>query len=160
MSKAVILSIRPEWCEKILSGKKTIEIRKTKPQLMPPFAVYVYCTKAPKGWLNLGTGQQLDGHVIAEFTCDKIITVDCDSVAPFDKNTKDYIEKDSCVDRKTLWKYTKGFCAYGWHISDLRIFDKPMELSNFTGLKQTRFGGMPYKLSRPPQSWCYAETIM
>ena len=28
MSKAVMLSIRPKWCEKIASGEKTIEVRK------------------------------------------------------------------------------------------------------------------------------------
>ena len=46
---------------------------------------------------------------------------------------------------------------YGWHISDLAIYDKPKELSDFTGLKQTRFGGMPHALNRPPQSWYYVE---
>ena len=46
MSKAVLLSIRPEWCEKILSGEKTVEIRKTRPKLEPPFKCYIYCTLA------------------------------------------------------------------------------------------------------------------
>lgn len=32
MSKAVMLSIRPKWCEKIASGEKTIEVRKTRPK--------------------------------------------------------------------------------------------------------------------------------
>ena len=26
MSKAVLISIRPKWCEKIISGEKTIEV--------------------------------------------------------------------------------------------------------------------------------------
>lgn len=30
MSKAVLISIRPKWCEKIASGMKTIEVRKTR----------------------------------------------------------------------------------------------------------------------------------
>lgn len=42
--KSVILSIRPNWCEKIISGKKTIEIRKTKPKIETPFKCYIYCT--------------------------------------------------------------------------------------------------------------------
>lgn len=43
--KAVLISIRPNWCEKIISGEKTIEARKTRPRLNPPFKCYIYCTK-------------------------------------------------------------------------------------------------------------------
>lgn len=28
MSRAVLISIKPEWCAKIISGRKTIEVRK------------------------------------------------------------------------------------------------------------------------------------
>lgn len=48
---------------------------------------------------------------------------------------------------------------YGWHISDLVIYDKPKELSEFEGLQKTRFGYAPYKITRPPQSWCYVEDV-
>lgn len=44
MSKAVMLSIRPKWCEKIASGEKTIEVRKTRPKMNTPFKCYIYCT--------------------------------------------------------------------------------------------------------------------
>lgn len=44
--KAVLLSIRPEWCSRIFSGLKTVEIRKTRPvSLKEPFKCYIYCTK-------------------------------------------------------------------------------------------------------------------
>ena len=43
MSKAVLISIRPQWCQKIASGEKTIEVRKTKPKLETPFKCYIYC---------------------------------------------------------------------------------------------------------------------
>lgn len=42
MSKAVLISIRPEWCEKIISGEKTIEVRKTRPKMDTPFKCYIY----------------------------------------------------------------------------------------------------------------------
>lgn len=42
---AVLISIRPKWCEKIISGEKTIEVRKTRPKMNPPFKCYIYCTK-------------------------------------------------------------------------------------------------------------------
>lgn len=33
MSKAVMLSVRPKWAEKIANGEKTIEVRKTRPKM-------------------------------------------------------------------------------------------------------------------------------
>lgn len=73
MAKAVMISIRPEWVEKILSGEKTLEIRKHGPNLETPFKCYIYCTKAPKGWFRFSSPPvRLDTKVVAEFTCDKI----------------------------------------------------------------------------------------
>lgn len=42
--KAVLISIRPKWCEKIASGEKKIEVRKSRPKLQTPFKCYIYCT--------------------------------------------------------------------------------------------------------------------
>ena len=52
MSKAVLLSIKPKWCELIANGKKTVEVRKTKPKIETPFKVYVYCTRNKRQWLR------------------------------------------------------------------------------------------------------------
>lgn len=93
---------------------------------------------------NYTTDNFLNGKVIGEFICDRIIDVDCDSVAPFDKASKEYIDNQCCLTRDELFVYTQGLCAFGWHISDLIIYDKPRELSDF-GMK------------RSPQSWCYVE---
>ena len=43
--KAVLISIRPEWVEKIIAGKKTLEVRKNRPKLEAPFKCYIYRTK-------------------------------------------------------------------------------------------------------------------
>ena len=43
--QSVLISIRPQYCELIASGKKTIEVRKTRPKLETPFKCYIYCTK-------------------------------------------------------------------------------------------------------------------
>lgn len=45
MSKAVLISILPNWVEKICSGEKTIEVRRTRPKIETPFKCYIYCTK-------------------------------------------------------------------------------------------------------------------
>ena len=68
MSKAVLISIRPKWCEKIVNGNKTIEVRKTRPKMDTPFKCYIYCTKSDDA--NRLRGSQ--GKIIGEFTCDRI----------------------------------------------------------------------------------------
>lgn len=179
--KSVLISIRPEWCEKIASGEKTIEVRKTRPRCETPFKCYIYCAKAKRiGFdefyadpidADLPFGECGNEKVIGEFICDRIITVDCDSVAPFDKETYEYIDKETCLDRDSLWEYTHGYCAYGWHISDLKIYDMPKELKKFKkihvdcwyadlGLAKRdclECRNEACMLSRPPQSWCYVE---
>lgn len=199
MSKAVLLSIKPQYCELIASGEKTIEVRKTRPKLEPPFKCYIYCTNDYKNyatksnkhefWIgkpinNISKGRYFgNGKVIGEFVCDKIVTVDCDSVAPFDKESGEYIDKETRLDRDTLWKYTNGRCAYGWHISDLKIYDEPKELKEFAAFCDEsenrcatcehylfdndvlngyrRWCGVYHRktLSHPPQSWCYVEEV-
>ena len=46
---------------------------------------------------------------------------------------------------------------YGWHISDLRVYDHPRDLWEFTGLRETKFGAEQVQITRPPQSWRYVE---
>ena len=73
MSKAVLISIRPEWCKKIAGGQKTVEIRKTAPNLKKPFKCYIYCTKSTHFVDIPGVKESdlmpADGKVIGEFTC-------------------------------------------------------------------------------------------
>ena len=96
MSRAVLISIRPEWCEKIVGGEKTIEVRKTRPKLETPFKVYIYCTDGfGRNTVNIPiTKEQLWQHyaetdsmeclncpignqkVIGEFVCDDILKID------------------------------------------------------------------------------------
>lgn len=102
MSKAVMLSIRPKWCEKIVSGEKTIEVRKTRPKMNTPFKGYIYCTVEMAGydalWVSDAPTREKysfmavpaylenpkgvnkgNGKVIGEFTCDRIYKIDKDS---------------------------------------------------------------------------------
>ena len=141
-NKGVIISIQPKWCELISEGVKTIEVRKTKPNIETPFKVYIYeCNWKGNSYYASRHKDRL-GKVIGEFICDKIIRVDCDSIAPFDKESRKYIDKETCLDREQLIKYSGFICPYGWYISNLIIYDKPKELTEF-GLK------------RAPQSWQY-----
>lgn len=136
MSKAVLISIRPEWCEKIINGRKTIEVRKTRPKMNPPFKCYIY---------KCGNGK-----VIGEFLCDEII-----EDRTYGHNEEFY--RAACMSAYDAAAYAMQSPMYGWHISDLRVYDHPRDLWEFTGLRQTRFGWEPVPITRPPQSWRYVE---
>lgn len=176
MSKAVLISIRPQWCQKIASGEKTIEVRKTKPKLETPFKAYLYVTagnlsyRCPNGMICHCNGGRA---VIGEFVCNKVdwITRIGFSGSPVPSRYSICSHSNMNVlpindllyaARLTypeLADYLAGGEGYGWHISDLRIYDTPRELSEFTGLRNTRFGAAPYDIKRPPQSWCYVEAM-
>ena len=161
MSKAVMISIRPKWCEKIASGEKTIEVRKTRPKLETPFKCYIYRTKGTvphiinDKWVQMEVG----GTVIGEFTCDRI-----DSLTPANEPYSIYdIDDDyvlqTCLENGALWDYGHGTQLYGWHISDLKIYEQPKKLSEFIGIKTMRDGFELRVLELPPQSWCYVEEV-
>lgn len=134
--KAVMISIQPQWVEKIASGKKTIEVRKTAPKEVP-FKAYIYCTYGnPKE--NYALRKQ--GKVIGEFICDKASELD------YVYYWNNGYEFETCLTYRQVADYGKGKTLYGWHISDLKIYDKPRELSEFG-------------LHRPPQSWMHVEDL-
>ena len=192
MSKAVLLSIRPNWCKKIANLRKTVEIRKTAPNLEVPFKCYIYCTKAPKKlitifrdgeesydgeiyhgktkfitWDGIGVPDDIDSAmqmIIGEFVCD-----DIRRIGPEYCVVKEDIESaisGSCLTVPQVkdyagWKSGMSYAdlkdLYGWHISDLKIYDRPRPLSDFTRLRATKFGYEPVEIRRPPQSWFYVE---
>ena len=184
MSKAVLISIRPKWVEKIASGEKTIEVRKTRPKLDTPFKCYIYCTlqgcneffrvdlvRDVAKW-NRGKWADRKGKVIGEFICDRI-----DRLAPANEPYGIYdIDDDyvlqTCLENGALWDYGHGTPLYGWHISGLLIYAQPRELTEFRRscpndlfceacAMYSNNNGIcnngALSLRRPPQSWCYVE---
>ena len=213
--KAIMISIQPQWVEKILNGKKTIEIRKTMPKCELPCKVYIYCTKPRKWWRYSSCGYTSDellwktkdkikmcdgfefyydiqdcivinGKVIAEFTLNNVATLERDLNDWLPKNRYDVsndLLKDINFNQEQLWNYGQGKTLYALHIDNLKIYDKPKELSEFYGAKECpikdwgdvnnigcweyccemfssgecRFGHL--KLERPPRSLCYVEEL-
>lgn len=195
--KAVMLSIKPKYCELIASGKKTIEVRKTRPNIATPFKCYIYCTKGklallrddkdeserykfehyPRVTFHEQCGRMLlNGKVIGEFVCDKIYQyTTCDIKDGVDISDED-MTRLSCLTKGEIKDYELSpgkFGIFGWHISDLVIYDKPKELSEFKkynrecwyadlGLAKRDCPECQNKecfLTRPPQSWCYVEEV-
>ena len=156
--KAVLISIHPKWVEKIASGKKTIEVRKTRPKIKTPFKCYIYETKGAFSDFNGDTNKlsiamtlRNCGKVIGEFICDRIDKIPYLWEYPeLGYDLDDDQQEETCLTRKETEEYGKRKPLYGWHISDLKIYDKPKELSEFKNLK-----GEP--ITRAFQSWGYVE---
>lgn len=202
--KEVLISIRPEWCELIVIGQKTNELRKTKPKLETPFKGYIYCTKSKKKGKNLFrsywgesvngpklTYVKLSGKVIGEFICDGTTKIahcgyDNRSIA---LNIVDDNLKCKKLDKGFLYrcqlslndieKYANGGDVYGWHISDLVLYDEPKDIGEFYkggmlsyddwlyGIYNGNGGARSsyesyknaFKLSKAPRSWCYVKGV-
>ena len=145
--KSVMISIQPQWVEKILNGVKTVEIRKSVPKLKPPFKCYIYCTKAKVGKSHQydafgvnGKPVECGGTVVAEFACDEIKYHGMEDLIV--KEDAERALAGSCLTRKQVIDYLGGkntdydydphrFDFYGWHISDLKVYEKPKELNEF-----------------------------
>lgn len=206
MSKAVLFSIRPKWCEKIVNGEKTIEVRKTRPKLQTPFKCYIYCTM-DHPYISVSCGEldkinyrtntvcRCNGKVIGEFTCDRIDWIThigytgipnlvetriCDA-ATMRTSPVGGLLNAACLTPKMLNDYLAWGDGYGWHISNLKIYDAPKKLGEFWRdcLEYSELStncwscenvcgdgdetdcntdGRLY-LHRPPQSWCYVEEV-
>lgn len=194
---AIMKSIKPKYCELIIAGKKTIELRKSRPKVPPPVKVYIYCTM-PKceDDIIFNEFEALNGKVIGEFICNKIDQIHIPTelmyekgIIEFSKRTLDILNQ-SCLSYEDMINYSgcsldnynpRKEYLYGWHISDLIMYDKPKDLSQFIYLcpefEKSSFTAKCRKckhyfqndidmvfecdcegekrLIRPPQSWCY-----
>ena len=190
MSKAVMLSIRPKWCEKIVSGKKTVEVRKTRPKMETPFKCYIYCTmdhpyisvfckELDKLNYRTNTVGRCNGKVIGEFTCDRIYELETNSpgssyyVKGEDQPTTNDVAQQSCLTLRDMHEYLQSAKGYGWHISELKIYDTPKKLIEFNTWKKCKSCSksgyesiaciydencmIPAAITKAPQSWCYVE---
>ncbi len=175
--KSVLISIQPKWCELIASGKKTVEVRKTRPKLKAPFKCYIYCTQGKLKDLGIigETMYRKRMKVIGEFVCDCIAPLYNVCYDEWERllGVLQGIEKKfvefACLTENELHSYANGKNCYAWHISDLVIYDKPKSLNDFhLACDREKCGkckrSITHKLScnagltRPPQNWCYVES--
>lgn len=186
--KEIMISIKPEYVAKILNGQKTIEIRKIKPSCELPCKVYIYCTKGKPYLYRLDDDnnfelinkfkQQEDNFVkdyndqnckvIADFTLNRIDKLERDLNDWLPKNRYDIsneLLKDMKLNQEQLWEYGQGKTLYAWHIDNLKIYDKPKELSEFKhNVNDYSNGVVMYSLKKeplktPPRNYCYVETM-
>lgn len=157
--KAVLISIRPKWCEQIVAGTKKLEIRKTRPVLETPLKCYMYQTKIKWAFdflRAIGFDEFAEilergfTKVIGEFTCDYIfpITVDCNvhdelpgspvetwltwEDAPSEYETVQALTEASCLSYDEINRYIgRGDGCFAWHISNCVIYKRPKPLCWF-----------------------------
>lgn len=167
--KAVLISVNKPNTDNVHKGIKTSELRTKPPKISTPFKVFMYETLKGGGC----------GKVVSEWECTDIKEWRMFMGIPA------HLSKVACVSNEYIWKY----CANGEKnigemiISNLVIYDKPKELSEFAtfceGLKPYQCDKCEYSytesnesigtyhgcgcdnlkpLKRPPQSWCYVES--
>lgn len=125
----------------------------------------------------------LNGYVIGEFICNEIEQfVDYDEYnEPYwnfsaDLKEIERVKKETCLTLEQIIDYVgDSKNAYGWHISNLVIYDEPKELSEFCAIKkcnsckQSGYESsaciydekceVPTPIKKAPQSWCYCEEL-
>lgn len=189
--KSVLLSTPSKRCENIVSGKETIEARKTIPSIPTPFKVYVYCTKGKPFIQKIRFGDiaishtqisknLFNGKVIGEFVCDKIEVLFNTNGNPenYMSDILPNILQNTALSFKKFQDYVESRAdknnIRGLHISQLKIYDKPKELSEFSrpcsydgicfSCKRFKANGSSYdicnsEITRPPRDWMYVEEL-
>ena len=164
--EAVLISIQPYWLFLIIAKtmgwninkEKTIEIRKNYPTSSNwDKVVKIYCSKDKKSFAKIPKNYQplmerFLGKIIGEFVCDEIIDIDLgiEEGVYFNGEFQEGFETNgagnnpTCLSFIELENYLTDNKGYGWHISNLVIYDK--------------FLGTRIPIKRPPQSWCYVES--
>lgn len=169
---SVLISIRPRWCEKIISGEKTVEVRKTRPKIKTPFRCHIYCTRGQpdlnipisqetlmRDWLETGSMQSLNcprgnGKVIGEFTCDEIFCVPEGGVIP------SFLLRNACLTANEIYDYLGEKTGFFWRISDLKIYDGAAGTGRSSPVCWTLkngYGAQLWRIDRAPQDWCYMK---
>ena len=174
----ILMSVHQEWIVKMLSGEKTDELRKTWPKNIPtPFRVRLYCTRGRgpqtllldgKGgavigdYRNIANGWQIgNGFVVGEFICPgrTVVKYPSDEEGFWWPHMAE-ISRTTCLSVEEICSYIgMGHHGSAWHIRDLKIYDKPMELDRFF-MPAERDGAWLCRVERAPQSWCHIEQIV
>lgn len=149
MNKSLITSVSPKECELIASGKQTMLVRKTRPKIETPFKSYIYMTATKErcrlweymtAYIN-NKGEMLNGSqkVIGEFVCDRIICCQAYYDDSGEKHLTNLFGVDTskiCLSESEIFDYIigkdkKDGMGWLWHVTELKIYDKPKELGEF-----------------------------
>lgn len=183
MSKSVLISIQPKWCKLIASGRKTVEIRKSRPKLETPFKVYIYCTKGKDILLEvMHDGDEFYGEVyhgkpvfvktlpqnfqtksgyygnrkiIGEFICEKIYRYSTSEALKEDCEISDIEAVDlSCVPKNIISDYEYSSAGKEFCINNIGLY--LWHISDLV-IYDTPRELSEFGKTKSPQSWCYVS---
>ena len=176
--KAIIQCYTPEELERIARGEQTIKVCKTAPK-ETPFKVYMYKKPYAGGAKIINevlNGVYSGGKVVGEYVCERVDNIVPSANRYMINNDIAYtnkVAKGSCLYFNDLKKYLGNKVGRALHISDLKIYDKPKELSEFKKLCPIKnkdcdncefysdySGSCTNWVTRPPQSWQYVEKLL
>lgn len=159
--------------------EKTVEVRKDYPKDKAwNKTTHIYCSKNRKSFNRISAQYQplmekYLGKMVGEFVCDRIYNYPWDGYGYYFKRCKEAcltaVELDKYGYKNGKYGLNRLLYLYGWHISDLKIYDKPKELGEFRKGCNDRYDPMygsycnycneRCKITRPPMSWCYVEEL-
>lgn len=141
MKASLILSTQPYYVFLIIARTmgwpipqhKEVEVRKDFPKASDwNRTVHIYCSKNMRSFNRIPAQYQpfmakILGKVVGEFVCDRIYEYE----PSFGYLNGSDIRELTCLSLREIIEYSKGKTIYGWHISDLKIYDTPKEISEF-----------------------------
>lgn len=155
---SIIIPCSPKECEQIANGDMTVLIRKVAPKEVP-FKAYIYCTSSNRHFALVQGGGRVqlvyacnyktaiviggeisNGNVIGEFICDKV--EEC--IPDYNPITQEFFYNEwedseaTCLTSEEQSKYGKSKPLYGLHLTEVKIYDEPRELSEFKICKVIR----------------------
>ena len=178
----VLASLKPYYYYLIGEKIKTLEIRKSDLKNLPQNVLF-YMSKDEKSFEKIPKEFQEKyrkhfGKVGIEFICDKSICLDYypQDYTGMPGKFSEMICKESCLSYNEIMAYKKEKLAYGWYISNLKVYGEPKKLSEFgrkcdyaseihcrdcliRGDWDSCCGVMCKPLTRPPQSYMFVEEV-
>lgn len=175
----ILAIIEPYYYYLIAEEKKKIEVRKKAFKNLPQDIAFYMSkdensfTKIPKEFQE--KYRKHFGKIGMRVVCDKVYEYTFSHYKVEYRVT--HVEQEAmCLNQPELIRYGKGKLLYGWHISDLKIYDKPKELSEFrkSGFmteEEWLFNLYPnthchydawakkFEITRPPQSYMFVEEV-
>ena len=144
---SVLRSVKPYWIYLILIGKKKIEVGKNYPKSSEwNKVVEMYCSKDMKSFNRIPAEdrewmRKYLGKVACRFVCDRIDKY-CGRLTTYAETPykNKYVSPEelakTCLSIYEINDYLNGKNSYFWRIFDLKIYDKPKKLGEFTVMRK------------------------
>ena len=182
----ILASLKPYYYYLIGERKKTIEVRKSPLKNLPQDIAF-YMSKDEKSFAKIPKEFQEKyrkhfGKIGMRIVCDEVEEFHEWELSPqgkfadFERERLENFLTAACLSEEEVVRYRENLPyfkpLYGWHISDLKIYDKPKPIMQFykpcpikikncpvCELYSTYTGCCMNNIDRPPQSYMFVEEV-